>query len=170
MIMSERFDVYDPGERLIFHHFDGQKVIPADPVVIERRLARIWNDLAVDMRMAVLETMPGEKEDKASERREKAREACWPRIRYAFNLKTLEDGGPTPTECEDLLFKFLSYRDEVKKNSRTSPTTSTPSPESPTSQEGPPTSSTSASGSTGSESSTGGRPRLPVEEALQTAP
>jgi hypothetical protein len=81
-------------------------------------------------------------------------------IRGIFGLKPLDgvdsNGTLTDGRAQELFVDFMEFCDDVKKNSRKSPTTSNPSEgvSSPTSDAVPPTANTSDSGSTAAACST----------------
>lgn len=138
---------YEPWERLLFHWWDGEKEVWADPTPLCMELADIWPELIVDMKLANSEHSQAKQGWKAQVAK----------ARKLFGLKTFAEGGLTDTESMAVLYDFYSWCEELKKNSPQSPTSATEtSPSSAsTSAEGPPTKSTSPSGSSGNGSSTG---------------
>ena len=160
----ERFDLYDPGERLLFTFFtgcdaNGNKVwVSDDPMVLHKRMMDVGPEL--DVEMTVSRSMSKD----AAAFHIKMLE----RIRKIFDVKLFvrgEAGGLTELETVALLHSFMTYCGAVKKNSSPSAipqTTTSPSMPSPTapgssasSVAGPPTSSISGFGSVASVPSTG---------------
>lgn len=114
-------DYYKPKERLLYKYFDGMKTITADPMVLYRRLMEKGTDLSLDMQVA----------SSMSKDRFKARVSMIEKIRFIFSIKSLEEGGLTEAECENLIDHFVSWCENLKKKlnqSQTSPiATSQPS-------------------------------------------
>lgn len=105
----ETYDVYEPGERRIYKYFDGEKIRPADPMVLWRRLMEVRGDLARDMSVAFA---PFENKGKAE-----AYAGVAEKARQIFQVKCLEEGGLTEPELIDLVNHFWRYCEGVKKNS-----------------------------------------------------
>lgn len=145
----DRYDIYQPAERLIFEFFDGSKVVKADPMRIYKRIMACGTELSTDQKLAV----------SPSKDAVKGHENMLKKIREIFDIKPLEEGGLTEFETAELLDSFLLYAHMIKKNS--SPTTtiqeeaSQPTPPPTKEAENPTTSNDSASGSTGGVPFTG---------------
>lgn len=103
-------------ERLIYRYEVSQgKIIYADPMVLERRLSDVWNDLSLDIKAAA-STIPN-KWAKDAEQNVLAK------CRIIFGVQELDQSGYGLTEEETMtLFNhFLNYSSAVKKNLRNSP-------------------------------------------------
>lgn len=150
---ESRWDIYHPRERVIYHYWDGEKVVHADPQVLWSKVMEKGPELSVESKLS----------RSPSKDAPQAYKNLVERIRKIFNLKSFEEGGLTEGETEYLLDHFLGYCDEIKKNSSPSPTspTGTSDTSGPSSGGGPPTRSSSDFGSTGTGSSTGGPGPLP---------
>jgi hypothetical protein len=149
----QKWDLYDPKDRLIFRYNDGKRMIWADPMVLYRRLMEVAPTLSIDVRVSA----------SASKDAGKAYVATLEKIRTIFAVEAPKTEDPlecrgTLSEIElvDLLNYFLTYCETVKKNSRMSATSSTNSEASkPPSANGQPTPSSSVSGCAEDVSSTG---------------
>ena len=111
-------DVYSPKERKIFSYFDGEKTVKADPVALYRRVMDKGPSLSIDMSVST----------SASKDAEKAQKELVDNVRTIFNVKPLANeiectGTLTDTEVLYLLDQFMDYASDVKKNSKTLPTT-----------------------------------------------
>ena len=122
--VSPSIDLFKPDERLIFSFWDGEKTVNADPMVLNRRLMNKWAELTVDINIATSTLLQHKEVDKARNNIVKA-------SREIFNLKSPPDnsldcsGMLTEVEAMDLLNRFREYVGDVKKNSSTSPISST---------------------------------------------
>jgi hypothetical protein len=133
----ERYDLYTPGQRLIYSFHDGSKVVRADPLELYRKLMAVGPELNVDMKVSV----------SPSKDAPRAHENVVKKVREVFGVKPLEEGGLTELEAIQLLDHFLTFCGFVKKNSSQPPTSSTATEEpSPSSPGSPPTSPSSGSG------------------------
>lgn len=151
-------DLYHPKERLIYSYFNGEKVIRADPLILERKLMSVGPELAIDIKVS----------RSISQDAAKSHTEVVKKIRDIFNVKPLEEGGLTEVETVSLLEHYLEYTDSVKKNSSliATPAMETSVPSVPSLAGSPPTPSSSASGSTGNENSTDGPGLSPTEPEL----
>lgn len=138
------FDLYTIKERKIYHYYDGQKLINADPMILYKKIMEVAPELHIDIKVA----------SSASKDASKAHDNVINKIRSIFSLKSLEQGGLTEAECYDLLTHFISYTETLKKNLNPSPTlqTATLPPIKSTPAEEPPTSKPSGCGLTEKES------------------
>jgi hypothetical protein len=132
VIMSEQSDkapdIFQPDERLIFHFFDGEKVVRADPMILWERMKERWNDLWVDAAVAFSQLdVKGKKE---------AREKWFANVCWIFKVRELDgSGGLTRAEIQGLYASFQTYCEWAKKkykSTATSPETTLPTPESTT--------------------------------------
>lgn len=119
----ETFDVYEPGVRLIYTYFDGQKKIKADPMVLWRKLKDVSGDLHAHSSVAFAPFEVKGKQEALAKVAEYSRKI--------FGVKPIEDEGLTEKECIDLLHHFWRYCDGVKKNSKDLPTPSEETSEAP---------------------------------------
>lgn len=158
----DKFDEFNPRERTIYRYFDGKSVVAIDPMTISKRIAAVFTDLSVAMKVA------GSPHSDATKMDDKALSI----IRGIFNVKPHDEGGLLQDETYDLLLHFWSFEGEVKKNSKTrqtsvvetSPTTaSTPAANQPTSP-------TLDSGSAESVSSIEPPPPLRTEQLSPSVP
>jgi hypothetical protein len=146
-ILSDRYDVYLPNERLIYQYFDGTKMVVGDPHELYRKVGSKGAELSSNMMAARVPQ---------SKFAEKAHKQLVEDIRNIFGIKTLAEGGLSELETTELLDHFLMFCDIIKKNSNpsttdqeeTSPSTVPPSNEA----ENPTTSSTWDFGSTAKDS------------------
>jgi hypothetical protein len=102
-------------ERLIYQYNNGEKLICADPIVLERNIAEVWNDLSADIK-AASSPIPNKW---AKDAQKNVLEKC----RLIFGVQALDESGKGLTEEEtmDLFNHFLKYSNTVKKNLRNSP-------------------------------------------------
>lgn len=161
--MPDGLDIYNPKERFIFRYFNGEKVVPADPMVLQKRLTEKIQELSSDIKVANVPQYPGSKE---------AYESLCANIRLIFKIKPLDQGGLTETELEELLSKFVDYCNWAKKKLSPTPTSQeTTSQTFETSSAGSqPTSNFSVSTSTEIESPTDGPRRSPSALESPTSP
>ena len=140
---NEPADFYHPKERRIYSYHDGGKMVIVDPMLLYKKLMEVSADLSVDMKVA----------NSQSKDARKAHDAMIKRLRDVFEIKSFAEGGLTEVETLDLMDHFLSYIDDVKKNSSTSQTSSKETPDLSNSSlaENPPSPNSSGSGSTGIE-------------------
>lgn len=150
------YDIYHPKERLIYSYFDGQKVIHADPLQLERKLMNVGPELSIDIKVA----------RSISHDAVTAHVNMIEQCRSIFNVKPIEEGGLTELETVLLLEHYLAYTDEVKKNLNRTATlaTGTWAPSGPSLRESPPIPNSSASGSTGEGNTTVAPPLSPMEQ------
>ena len=155
---DERFDLYEPKQRLIYKYFNGDKIVSADPMILHRKMMAKAPDLYIDSKVA---TFPNKDSGKAQV-------ALTKNIREIFGVKPLDEGGLTELETAELWKSFLIYCEWVKKNWNPPPTSpeGTSDPTGPSSGGSPPTLNTSASGSTASEPSSDKPIQLPSELVL----
>lgn len=110
---------YTPQERVIYHYFDGKNTIRADPTVLMKRVISKWDYISTQVKVA----------KSPSQGAEQAQRDVNNAIREIFDVKPLEknaDGtGLTDPEVNNLLSDFLEYCEALKKNMRTSSTSST---------------------------------------------
>lgn len=150
---SNNYDMYKPRERKIYSYYDGSKVVKADPMVIFKKIMDKAPEISIEMSVST----------SISKDASKAHNDLIKRLRGIFNIKSLEEGGLSEAESIELFDHFMSYIDEVKKNSRNSVTPSVDSKASKSSsEESPPTASSSESGSTEREPSSEEQERLPT--------
>lgn len=151
------YDIYHPKERMIYSYFNGQKVIQADPLQLERKLMDVGPELSIDMKVAKSISKD------AATAHTKMVQQC----RGIFNVKPIEEGGLTELETVLLLEHYLAYTDEVKKNWSpiATPVTGTSAPSGPSSEGNPPTPNSSVSGSTDEGNVTGNPPSSPTAPA-----
>lgn len=97
----QHYSVYRPERRLIYHYFDGQRVVPGDPLVIHRRLMKVWPSISQDLEVLT----EGGDSPEAGESHERIAET----VRGVLNLKPVIEGGPTESELVGLLHHFLTY-------------------------------------------------------------
>jgi len=143
---DERYDLFRPKQRLIYHYFNGNKVVSADPMILHRKMMAKAPDLYIDSKVA---TFPNKDSGQAQINLTK-------NIREIFGVKPLDEGGLTELETAELWKSFLIYCEWVKKNWKVPPTspTATSATIEATSAGNQPTSNTSASGSIASEQNT----------------
>lgn len=147
---EDRFDMYKPKERLIFHYFNGSEIVDADPMVLYKRVMAEYKDIHIEGMVA----------RSLSKDAPKMHTKLASRIRTLFDIKPLQGvsckGTLTDTEVINLLDAFYIYCGSVSKKSN--PMSTTPEATSDhiesTSGAGSPTENTSASGSVAEEPST----------------
>lgn len=158
---GETYNVYALGERLIYHYFDGQQMVAADPLVVYKAMMDVGPELAIDIKVSLSPL----KEART------ANDNLLKNIRKIFNVKPFAEGGLTDVETAGLLDHFLVFCAQLKKNSSPSAISSMPSADSnATSANGPPTLRTSDSGSTASVPSTAAPEPLPSGPASPSVP
>lgn len=150
---KEQFDVYLPRERKIYSYFNGEKVLKADPMDIQRKLSAVSTELDMDLKIATSTEFAGNLPEAIMKNvfldAEKARQNALKTLRGVFNVKTLDEGGLLDDEVFDVFSHFMIYVQAVKKNSMTSPITSKPSEDyKATSEDARPITNTSVSGLT----------------------
>lgn len=168
-VVPEKFNLYQPKERIIYYYFNGDKVVAADPMLLWRKLSDVRGDLWADAQLAY----------SISSKASQGYDNMIRKMRAIFDVKPLAEGGLSDPEVNDLFDNFLFYIDSVKKNSPTSATTSTatstPTPQPIATPAGAgsngshPTTSTLASGSTEKEPTTDGpapSPSVPVSPSV----
>lgn len=146
--------LYRPAERKLYGYWNGHKTIWEDPLVLYKKLMEVGPELSVDIKVAN-SSMKGNIE---------ASNNMVEKIRTIFDIEPYDKNNPrssglTQIQLADLLGHFMSYCEDIKKNSvgsPTSPPTSEPSaPSSIASEEkDQPTKSALDSTSTEKESST----------------
>ena len=140
----EPFDLYQPRERRIYSFWNGKDIVHADPMVLYKRLAEKGPEMSVDYSVAM----------SVSKDADKCHGLFLNKIRAVFDISPPEN--PLDCSCtlsevelENLLAHFVNYTEELKKNSKRSPTAATAA--SPlcasSSSASPATSNTSPSGS-----------------------
>lgn len=159
-------DIYHADERLIFKFFNGVKWVHGDPLVLYRRLMDVAPVLSVDLKVA-------QSQLKAAS---VAHANVLKMTREIFGVAPPTDpidclGTLSETQLQILLDEFLTYVDDVKKNSRPNMICAeVPSPTGKSSPaDSPPTSSSSVSGSTAVEASTSSPTPLPSEAVSLSA-
>ena len=159
----ERYDVYRPEERYIYHYWDGSRMVAADPLELYKRVSGIGTELSIDMKVA-------QSESKASK---DAHASMLDKIRAIFDIAPPVSpidctGTLSQIELVDLFDHFMLFAEGVKKNSRKSPTSFTAilPPSKPSSNASQAISSSSGSGSTGEGPSTDGPARSPMGPPL----
>lgn len=158
-VQTTGFDIYRPADRLLYHYWDGQRVVDADPLTLYKRLMEKGPELSIDIKLA-LSMHPDAV---------KGHDAAVNKIHHVFRVKPVDEGGLTELESCALFDHFLLYCEELKKNSSLSPT-SWPPPGRAASRPGSgvngrPTQPSSDSGSTGGGPSTGPPELSPTEPA-----
>ncbi len=155
-------DSYSPGQRRIYRYFNGDKEISADPMVLYKRVMDVGPSLSADIKVSA----------SISRGARGAHASMVKTLREIFSVKSLEEGGLTEQEVCDLFDHFMTYCDDLKKNSSqpaTSPEATSPSGPSPSTEEkSPPTAGTSDSGSTEKGSCTGPPTPSPSERESPT--
>lgn len=142
---AETFDIYKPQERLIYRYFNGKDEVPADPLLLWKKVMAVGPELSIDIKVS---TSP-------SKGAAAAHTELLSKVRGIFNLKTLDDGGLSELETVELFNHFLIYCERLKKNTSRFATSSSNSVDSViSSMEDPPTRNSSDSGSTASVPST----------------
>lgn len=108
---KESFDIYQPKERLIYSYFNGKVLVKADPIILYKKIMDCGPELHTDLKIANTELpiKPKEKIDAHNNAIEK--------VKIIFNLESLSEGGLSQLETIDLLDHFLTYCDQLKKNS-----------------------------------------------------
>ena len=105
---KEHLDLYHPKQRVIYHFWDGKKVVDADPMPIYKAMMTVGPELSVDLKVS----------NSVSKDAGKAHDAAIVKIRKIFRVKSLDEGGITEAECVQLLEHFLRpfcYRYSVSK-------------------------------------------------------
>ncbi len=144
---KDEYSFYFPGEMSIYHYWDGQKKVSADPMTLYKKLMSVGPELAVDIQVANSTLVKNEDSIKANN-------SLIRKIREIFSVKSYEEGGLTEAATANLLDHFLIYTEVVKKNSNPSLTSSTLEDSKVSSVESQPIIKSSESGSTEKGSST----------------
>lgn len=118
-------NVFRPSERLVYHYFDGKKMVRSDPLVLYRRIMDVKAQLSADISTS---------EVKESKFAEQAGKNAVTTIRKIFDLPPVDQGGLEDVDAWELFDHFFNYVLTLKKSTPTSPT----SPEG-TSSSTPPT-------------------------------
>lgn len=151
---TEKYDLFMPEERLIYHYWNGQDIVAMDPLVLYKKMQQVGPELSIDMVVA----------HSASKDANTAHTGLVVKIRNIFNVKNLGEGGLSEFETVQLLDHFLIYCESLKKNMSsyaTSPMV-TSSHSVPSTAARQPTTSSVGSGSTESVPSTGEPVPLPT--------
>ncbi len=152
---TEPFDIYHPKERTIFHYWNGEKVIDADPLPLYKKMMEVGPELKVDLQVSnsQLKDAPI------------AHDKAIGKIRKIFTLKSFDEGGLTEVETIALLEHFLIFCEYKKKGGNQPPTSQTEtSPPTPPSSDGSQAmENTSPSGSTENGQCTEEQKLLPTE-------
>lgn len=116
-----RFDVYIPGERIIYQYWDGEKLVRADPMTIYKKVMGKSKELLDAIKTDNPETFAAN-----HDRRVNA-------IKEVFGVKSLDEKGLSELEMAELLNHFLDYcvlikRDAPNLTSHPPKATPTPSP------------------------------------------
>lgn len=138
-VQSDDHALYKPKQRLIYRYFDGEKVVKVDPMAVYRKVMDVGPELDADIALW----------NSPSNAAVKGLDGIIDKVRKIFDLKPFEQGGLTDVEASQLLDHFLVYVGWSKKNTVTSPNSSSPTPDSPpsTSPDAQPTDNISDSGS-----------------------
>lgn len=151
---SDPFNMFTVKERLIYHYWDGQRMVSVDPMELFKKLIDVAPKVYVDAKVVKF----GMKDAPAKQKE------LIESVRGMFGIKPYDQGGLTETESMELFYHFLEFTERIKKNSSQSPMPqegdSTGS--SIFSGDGPPTKNPSGSGSTASEPSTETSPSSPT--------
>ena len=145
------WDLYHPGERLIYKFHNGGRVIHADPMPLYSKIMAEAGDLQIEMKVA---NFPGHPEA------DKFHNIVVTRLRGIFGIepRTGIEVGNTLTDGEviDLFNHFMDFHAQIKKNWKPAPISAEgmPGASSFSSAESPPTANGTGSGPTGDESST----------------
>lgn len=164
---EEVVDTFSVKERHIYHYFDGQKVVHADPMILWKKVMANGNEINADIAAS---RMPQSKFARP------AWENLITRLREIFAVKSLEEGGLTEQETVNLFDHFMLYCHGAKKKPNEPPTTPgetsppTPSPAGPSGGPPPTTTSGSVSSRTETESSGEGPPSQPTGSPSVPAP
>ena len=143
------YDVYHPGERMIFAYFDGTKEVKADPMELYRKLMEEGPELQADLSVAT-STIAGMEKGASAAQFEVVE-----KVRRIFTIKPYKEGGLTEIEAIDLLLMFFAFCGAVRKKSNRSPILPSSSADSKTSSAAAPlTDKPLDSGSTDSAPST----------------
>lgn len=114
-----RMDLFAPKDRQIFSYFTGKKegMRDADPIELRRNLAEVGAELDVDIQLSVSEHSEWKL----------GYEGALKKIRKAFDVLPVREGGLNEDETFGLLYAFMAYVDSVKKNMSpiVTPTTAT---------------------------------------------
>jgi len=162
LLPRERSNLYRPRQRQIYHYWNGQKVIAADPMILYKRIMDVGPELDAVIRIAASQ----------SKEAPRAYHDMLVLVRGIFDLQALAEGGLTETEAAGLLDHFMLYTSELKKNGSPPATSSTSSAPTPSSESGDAASATrptSDSGSTANACSTGGPGPSPTASVLPSA-
>lgn len=161
--MPDGLDIYNPKERFIFRYFNGEKIIPADPMRLQQKLIDKLQELSTDLKVSNVPQYPGA---------EDSYQKLCANIRLIFKIKPLDQGGLTETELEELLSQFVDYCNWTKK--KLSPTQTSQETTSPTTKsslaESPPTLNSSVSTLTEIERPIEGPRRSPSDLVSPTSP
>jgi len=115
-----RLDVYRPKERMIFHYWNGEKMVCADPIAIYKRIMAVGPEISIDIKIST----------SLSKDAPRAQDSLVKSIRGVFSLKPLLDGidcSGTLSDIESLklMDQFTLYCDSLKKNLNIFPTSPT---------------------------------------------
>lgn len=104
----DKFDLFDPGERIVYRYFNGVETVAVDPVVIFKKLMQYLPDISHHMKVANSQHSDAHK----------AQGWLLEKIDALFDVKPLGPDGKGLTELERmwLLDHFLIYNESVKKN------------------------------------------------------
>ncbi len=151
LFSSSPAEIYKMRERRIYIYVTGEdakgepELVYADPMVLYKKVMEIGAELSTNLKVARSISKD------ASMMHTEAIE----QIRTIFGVKPYvkDQGGLTEPETLDLLYDFLAYADELKKNMSNTPTPpmETSEPSASSSAESPPTPNSSESGSTAPE-------------------
>lgn len=97
----ERYDLYYPQKRLIFHYFNGTATVPADPMTLYRKLVEQGVDMAKNLHAFHAAT-----NERAALT---AHDELVKQVNAAFNLKPFEEGGVTSIETLAIWDQFLKF-------------------------------------------------------------
>ena len=121
---------FDP--RNVFRYYDGKKYINADPIVLVRRM---WSVNLYQYDVPGMNEGPETPFDSVkardliatgdSDKVQKGYSIVSRAARYIFNVKSLEEGGLTEVECDELLDRFENYLGDLKKSINLMPTSVT---------------------------------------------
>lgn len=143
---KDRFDIYKPRHRLIYSYWDGSRIVHVDPMTLYKKVMAKGPEISIAIKIA----------NSPSKSAPQGHEDVLKNVRDIFEVVPWDPKkgtGLTESEAFELLDHFLSYCDNVKKNTNPSQTLSNNSEESsPSLDDAPLTENSLASGCVGSVS------------------
>ena len=128
-VTDDSWSIYKPTDRGIYSYFNGTAIVSADPMELYRAL--VSADLDQDFLVATTTNFSGDLPTHILQKVRKDADEAYQRIlskvRAAFSLKPVAEGGLPEDRVFELFTHFMDYTDRVKKNSRTLQTTLKPS-------------------------------------------